>query len=315
MTLGRRADAFAKVGLVITAPLLLVALLEAAARVLGLSSGFFLRPRPENCLQRGALLEMEPRPNCVGELRGTKVRTNSLGLRGGEVRDDGSTRILAIGDSCTWGWRVEQNESYPEVLQRLLDGRYGRGKFQVINAGVAGYTSYRGLLYLRERGLALHPSIVIAGYGFNDASPGGDEEARLAENRMFLPLLELQDFLMAHSHFYGWARWTIAVHQSHVLEPAFRVAPDRYRRNLSEIVRLSRDNGAKVLMLSFVTFENQRRYLHALSSVVSGLDVPLLSYSGPKLDLVHPTAAGYRMLAGQILDRLEAEGWLGPAPS
>jgi phospholipase/lecithinase/hemolysin len=37
-------------------------------------------------------------------------------------------------------------------------------------------------------------------------------------------------------------------------------------------------------------------------------------YDGPLLDVVHPTAAGHRQLAEQILDRLVQEEYLPPPP-
>src|SRR5215475_5446896 len=75
-------------------------------RVLQLSS-----PNPSNCLARAARRVMRFRPNCTGQsVEGTIVRTNELGLRDDPVRDDGAKLILAIGDSCTFGWRVEQDQ-------------------------------------------------------------------------------------------------------------------------------------------------------------------------------------------------------------
>src|SRR5262249_9522286 len=132
------------------------------------AGGFFLTPNPGNCLQRDPLLSMSFRPGCDGELALTPVHTNALGLRGPEGRDDRSVRVLAAGDSCTWGWRVAENQSFPRLLERLLGEMAIQNTYQVINAGVPGYTSFQGVEYLRERGLALKPSIVLISYGFND---------------------------------------------------------------------------------------------------------------------------------------------------
>ena len=123
MNVSRRTDLLARVVLALLSPLALVLVVGLFARVFDLQAGFFLGPTRANCLHRSWLLETDLRPNCQGDLQGTKLRTNSLGLRGGEIRDDGSTRILALGDSCTWGWRVEENESYPAVLEARLGER------------------------------------------------------------------------------------------------------------------------------------------------------------------------------------------------
>jgi lysophospholipase L1-like esterase len=310
VNVSRRIDLLARVVLALLGPIVVIFGLEFGAWLLDLQAGFFLGPSAANCLHRSWLLETDLRPNCTGDLRGTKLRTNSLGLRGGEIRDDGSTRILAIGDSCTWGWRVEEKESYPAVLQALLDERYGPSAYQVINAGVPGYSTYRGLVYLRERGLDLEPAIVIAAYSFNDLSGGGDDERRLAQNRVLMPLLLVDDFFTANFRFYRWARYGMAVRDKRSGDQAKRVPPDKFRHNLGEIVRLSREHDAKIMLLNFTELTRQQAYKTALLEVSSQLNVPLLFYQGPKFDVVHPKPEGYRAFVPRILERLEQEGWL-----
>jgi len=120
------------VSLVITAALFLVG--EAVARLFG-TSGYFLVPGQNNCLRLSASLGMEFRPECAATWREflltgkqeTTFTTNRLGLRDAEVSDDGAARILALGDSCTWGWQVEQSAAYPQALQHLIDGKEGPG--------------------------------------------------------------------------------------------------------------------------------------------------------------------------------------------
>src|SRR5690348_12951585 len=65
---------------------------------------FLVFPSPGNCLRRSASLSVDFRPDCEGVLSATAFRTNAQGLRGPALRDDGRRRILALGDSCTWGW-------------------------------------------------------------------------------------------------------------------------------------------------------------------------------------------------------------------
>jgi lysophospholipase L1-like esterase len=310
VNVSRRTDLLARVFLALLGPLIVIAGLESAARWFDLQAGFFLGPSASNCLNRSWLLETDLRPNCRGELSRTKLRTNSLGLRGVEIRDDGSARILAIGDSCTWGWRVKEEESYPSLLQMLLNQRYGASSYQVINAGVPGYSSYRGLVYLRERGLRLNPAIVISAYGFNDVSGGGDDEARLAQNRSLMPLLLVDDFFTLHLHFYRWARYSMSVSDPRSGDKSKRVPIDKYRRNIAEIVRLSRQHGAKVMLLNFSEFRWAPEYKAALVEISEELHVPLVSYHGPKLDIIHPKPEGYRSLVPLIVTRMEEEGWL-----
>jgi lysophospholipase L1-like esterase len=284
----------------------LLGVLELGARVARVRTPFFLLPGPENCLQRDPLLSLSFRPGCAGELSQTVFRTNALGLRGPEVRDEGARRILAIGDSCTWGWRVAQEESYPAALQRLLDAG-GAGRAQVINAGVPGYTSYQGLLYLGERGLALGPAAVVLAYGFNDTATVGDIELQLARERRLLPLLEADDLLMRRSTLYRWLRWQANANPTGL--PA-RVTPEKYGRNVAQMLALIRERGARPIVLSFWDERDQPNagYRAALAAVVRTHDVPVITYDGPLLDVIHPTAEGYRTLATRLLAQLERDG-------
>jgi lysophospholipase L1-like esterase len=286
-----------------------VLVLEQGARWLNLNTGFFLLPDDSNCLQRTGSLSMEFRPRCVGALAETHVSTNALGFRSPELRDDGSVRILAIGDSCTWGWHVGQDESYPAVLQRLLDQRAGAGRYQVINAGVPGYTSYQTLVALRDKGLPLHPAIVIIGAGFNDIYTSGDVEQQIAHERRWMPLLRLDDFLLDWSRLYRWARWQAAGGAKPT--GAVRVTPEGYMRNIGTMVDLVRAHGAHPLLLSFWAPQTiNQDYRQALILAADVAQVPLITYDGPLIDVVHPTVEGHRLLAGMIDDTMRAQGWV-----
>src|SRR5262249_26556977 len=137
---------------------LLLVVAEIVAQVAGLEApGVYSFASGSTCMQRSALLGLEFMPDCDGRLAERDFHTNSLGLRGAEIRNDDSVRVLAVGDSCTFGFNMFTNETYPYALQSMLDQRHGAGNYQVINAGVPGYTSYHGLRYLEERGLELKP--------------------------------------------------------------------------------------------------------------------------------------------------------------
>jgi lysophospholipase L1-like esterase len=287
-----------------------MALLDIGARLMGLRTGFFLAPTSANCLQRSRLTLMEFRPECTGELYDTRFHTNALGLRGDEVRNDGSGRILAVGDSCTWGWRVDQDKSFPAVLQQKLDGQLGPQRYQVINAGVPGFTSMQGLRYLRERGMALAPDIVVIALGFNDAVRGGDAAERLARQQWLMPLILVDDFLIEHSAAYRWARWQGDQHGAAAETLPVRVPLDAYKRNLVEMVELARGRGARVLFVNFAQpGPLMSAYRTAFEQTAEALGIPLLTYTGPRIDYVHPTAEGHRVLAGQLLDRMQTEGF------
>jgi lysophospholipase L1-like esterase len=306
-----------------TSVVLFLGLLELAVREIDPKLPLLLSPTAENCLRRSASLSLAFRPRCSGVLSGTPLSTNSAGLRGPELRADGSPRILAIGDSCTWGWHVAEDESYPAVLQRLLETRSGPKRFAVVNAGFPGYTSYQGLVYLRENGVALAPRVVVMGFGFNDANEVGDIEQQIEYERRHPMLVRLDDWLLASSRLYVWMRWKRSGLAADGEEasgppkvsglkpggPGPRVSLEKYVTNLEEMVKLARDHGADPILLSFWPEEGARVGRRvALEVVADKWDVPLIVYDGERLDIVHPTAEGYRRLAARIAAELEARG-------
>jgi lysophospholipase L1-like esterase len=101
------------------------------------------------------------------------IRTNSLGLRGAEVepgKPAGVYRILALGDSVTFGWGLRGEDAYPSQLASLLATLRPNQRFEVVNAGVSGYGTWQQALWLQEAGLALQPDVVVVQAHLNDAS-------------------------------------------------------------------------------------------------------------------------------------------------
>ena len=90
------------------------------------------------------------------------VTTNDAGMRVMPVIESAQRRILFIGDSCTFGLGVENNQTFPAVIQECLPG------VQCVNAGVPGYTSFQGRIWLEQ--LPANPPFdtVVITFGFND---------------------------------------------------------------------------------------------------------------------------------------------------
>lgn len=101
------------------------------------------------------------------------VVTNSFGMRDREPLDattPGLVRVLALGDSVTFAYRVEEPDGFASVLERLLAASTLATDrvFDVLDVGVSGYSTRNELAALEGKWLALEPRVVILGYCMND---------------------------------------------------------------------------------------------------------------------------------------------------
>ena len=100
---------------------------------------------------------------------------NRYGLRGENVKPkkpEGVFRILALGDSFTFGEGVADNETFVVQLEKILNAEQNTKagcRYQTINAGVSGYNTSDEVTYLKNRWLMFEPDIVLLNFYLNDA--------------------------------------------------------------------------------------------------------------------------------------------------
>ena len=105
----------------------------------------------------------------------TGKNINSEGFRNKEVslkKDKNLVRIIMLGDSITFGSFVKQSESFPEVLERILNTKSKimslPFSYDVMNFGVGGYNIVSEVEILKTYGLKYKPDIVVLNYFWND---------------------------------------------------------------------------------------------------------------------------------------------------
>lgn len=106
--------------------------------------------------------------------RGTlsHIHVNALGFRDGDravPRESGVRRVVVTGDSITFGIGVNDEEAFPQQLQRQL-AEQGTTDVEVWNAGVPGYAMADHLGLLRRRILPLRPDLVVLQLSRNDVA-------------------------------------------------------------------------------------------------------------------------------------------------
>ncbi len=99
------------------------------------------------------------RPSCVSP--DGKFTINAEGLRGeseyAPLPPNGITRLIAFGDSYTFGDEVQDKHAYPEMVERMFRG------YEVLNFGVSAYGTDQALMRYRRSGRERGAHVVCMG--------------------------------------------------------------------------------------------------------------------------------------------------------
>lgn len=212
----------------------------------------------------------------------THVHVNALGLRDPERpldRAAGKRRVVATGDSITFGIGVGDDEAFPRQMERQL-GERGRSDVEVWNAGVPGYAMADHLGFLRKRILPLKPDVVLL---------------QLSRNDNALPM-PLSPAFMTSLRFSGLARAWMIYRFNFVEDPG--LFSESFRAYVSEC----REAGVK-LLLSYEGLPEENR--EEVRRIAAENAIPLIEIGGdayPKLpDDPHFDPEGNRRVAARLL--------------
>ena len=232
--------------------------------------------------------------------RMTGFIANGDHMRNPEVpveRGPNDFRLLALGDSVTFGWGVLYEEAYPTLLAELLrEARPGREIF-VLNASCSGYSTHQGLEMLKRRGLKYRPDVVTIWLGWNDSvvwdGMTDAEHARLFAREHFLTSSFTYKVLSYALRRRGHEDVRKERKETDAKRP--RMPPTDYQARLREMVELARGNeispgrGARIVLIQGCYRDqvrsarrNQGRFeadehQKAMAEVAEQLDVPMLS--------------------------------------
>ncbi|MBC8501316.1 MAG: SGNH/GDSL hydrolase family protein [DPANN group archaeon] len=109
-------------------------------------------------------------PGKEQSLFGANVKINSKGLRDYEYsyeKPDNIFRIVAIGDSFTFGHGIELNETYIKQLEKKLNQNSSL-RYEVINFGFPAYNVLQNYEMMKSRALRFNPDLIMLGYFLND---------------------------------------------------------------------------------------------------------------------------------------------------
>ncbi len=266
-----------------------------------------------------------------------EYRINNHGLRGPDFsaeKDPGLARIICLGNSCTFGWKVAGEETYPRQLESILNGGKENGRWQVINAGVTGYSSLQGLRFLRREVLNWDPDILIISYGWNDQWAGAQD---IADKEQELPaqwILDIQNTLNLTMTYRGLKYLLFTLTKPPAADfsrtdPVYRVNVADYRKNIRQMITLAYEHDIAVYLMTTPVApiknpsfqgvaEYHKRYNGVLREIQAQTGIPCIDvaavisgkpayFNHPEADLKHFNSWGHktiaRMVAQAVLSR------------
>ena len=302
--------------------------------------------------KHGELLHVHKR-GFRGAWDGSYYEINARGWRGPEFEptlEPGELRVVALGDSCTFGKAVEEDETWPRALEREL--RASPGDYEsvlVANLGVNGYSGRDYVTAYRQQAAALAPQVVVIGFNINDfpnvvkqvdaAVFQGESNLRSALSWRWREALgKLASFRWLRQRYYDTNRERDLARVEQVAREAAGDAatdPERMRAEearLRELVDECNARGAHVMLFLF-PYESQvylDTYAHgpleAVHTMAANLGVEHLDVlerfrdeartaePPPRLfirgDRYHPNARGYALVAELVAQRIRERGWL-----
>lgn len=160
-----------------------LALLAISLAIAGGGSEFVLRARfgspptwtfPQESYVPDALLGYWLKPEQHAFTHDQPVETNSLGFRDQNYPRElapGVRRLLALGDSETFGNGLALADTWPKQLERQLLQDDGTVRWEVVNAGLPGSATWQQEILLRRVFDAYSFRGVVLGFYVNDVIP------------------------------------------------------------------------------------------------------------------------------------------------
>lgn len=272
--------------------------------------------------------------------REVPTTTNAHGARGpawDAARAAARVRVLALGDSCTFGRGVPDGATWPARLEAHLRARGADAA--VFNAGVEGYDTAQELEVLRRRAPLVRPTVVVVCWLSNDAH--GRPPVQVFDGHLARDRAHFEDWLarterrgVNRSALYRFlrVRWTLLEAGLGLRRddpPDARISDAQLASSqtpLRAIVDETRALGATPLVVLLPREEElddprfDTSHHDRMQAFVEGLGVQVVNLArawrddpphGPRFlprDAIHLTPAGYDAVAGAVARAIHADG-------
>jgi len=243
----------------------------------------------------------------------TVIRINSYGFRDYEYSPEKSHntyRIIALGDSYTFGLGVNLTDTYPKILERLLNERNGSKRYEVLNFGIPGAGLIEKVELLKKKGIFFNPDLLIFQWSSDDRLNRTEWEEfintyierYLAEHNLQREKLDefsYRQLLSEAEKNYFMGRY---INES---QHALRIFLEENFKDLEEITE---KRGIKVILLFFRADSTEKSILEEIAAKYNWFIVDCDKYTSKEYILhekdPHPNQFGYKLIALEIYRKL-----------
>lgn len=274
----------------------------------------------------------ENTPNYCGVSHGfnEEVFINCHGFRSQDIpekKPPGQTRIMLLGDSSAYGFRVRNNETFGSVLLKKLRSTYPDKDIKLLNTAVAGWTTYQAATFMKEKGWQFSPDIIIIAFN-NDCWGEQKEDVERVPPAHLIPVLRI---LYRSNIYMGIKRVVLNDRLKKDPRPAFqprfgkaksRVSIEDFRKNLNYIIEGASGRNAKVMILTMplqVAGYRKLAYRDVMRDTAEKYNLPCVSFDRDFaeypfeevfIDMMHPTAKGHKIIGENIYGMIAQQKWL-----
>jgi lysophospholipase L1-like esterase len=157
-------------------------------------------------------------------------------------------RIMAYGDSNTEG---TDSMDWSQKLHGILQSRNSPERvYEVINAGVAGYSSYQGVKRFHQEWETYQPDLVIVSFGWNDLPEALDQPDK-AYNPDSATMVKILRVLVRYRSYQALQHYVVShglPQRQTAAQP--RVPLDDYLANMESFGAVGRAEGIEVVFLT-----------------------------------------------------------------
>ena len=225
--------------------------------------------RSENKILRGEL-----KPNFEGLILGQEVKINSMGFRDYEYllkKEKNTFRIAVLGDSLTFGYGVNFNETYPKILEKKFNQKENK-RYKVLNFGVPAYNTFQEAELLGKKVINYSPDLIIVGFYYNDLDNA--KFRKISKRKITEFGFEIDKLLLDWSRFYKFLKFSFrgnkyiasifhkfstTGHYEHIIDKKTQEYVD-FKKGVKKIGSISKKNNISVIWLMLPAITNAKPY-------------------------------------------------------